>query len=134
MVVSGLPEKNEGDVDEHKRWDEAQVENLLQSLCQMNMDAITGLHRIGKVDSAKPRLLKFICRDNESKRILLRKGKDLRRISEYKHVFVNPDLTPIQQEEAKRLRQDFRTRRERGEDVVISNGRIIPRNGTQNFH
>ena len=136
LIVSGLLEKEEGDVLERKRWDEKQVEALFQSLCQMNKDAISSVHRIGKVNLVKstPRLLKVVCRDNESKRALLRKARDLRNTANFKQVYVNPDLTPVQQEQSKRLRRELRMRRDRGEDVVISNGRVIQRNGTQNFH
>jgi len=39
---------------------------------------------------------------------------------------VQPDLTRLQQERAKALRLELKSRREKGEEVVIRNNKIVP--------
>jgi hypothetical protein len=133
LIVSGIVEKEDGTVVERKQHDKAKVETLLQNLCDFNSTVITSVNRIGKVNSSKPRLLKIVCGNIETKLSLLRKAKELRRISSFKGVYLNPDQTPMQQKESKRLREELRRRRALGEDVLIQRGKIVERQTIQNF-
>ena len=133
IIVSGIVEKEDGTVEERKQYDKAKVETLLQNLCDFNSTVVTSIHRIGKVNSSKPRLLKIICGNTVIKHSLLRKAKELRRIPSFERVYLNPDETPLQQRESKRLREELRRRRALGEDVLINRGRIVEKQATQNF-
>ena len=133
LVIAGLQEKEEGSVEERKKWDAERVDDLFRELNDFTCSVVSSVYRIGKINSSGPRLLKVVCRDVDSKRSLLRKSKDLRDSVTFKNVYVNPDLTPMQQKENKRLRQELRSRRELGEDVIIRQGRIVEKGLRQNF-
>lgn len=128
LIISGLPECTQGPVEERKRWDAQKVDALFKELTNLNCDAVDAVHRIGKTNSSSPRLMRVICRDTSTKLTLLRKAKDLRRLPEYRNVFVNPDYTPFQQREQRLLREELRLRKSSGENVFIHRGKIVTRN------
>lgn len=130
IVISGVPEKEDGNAEERKEWDEEKAEKLFDELAGLNSEDFMKTYRIGKTDSKKPRLLKVICRNDEIKRDLLTKAKDLRSMSGYEGVYVNPDQTPLQQRQSKALREEYKRRKELGEEVLLRRGKIISR---QNF-
>lgn len=123
LILSGLPEKEVGTVEERKESDLLMVKMLFSVLDNSKKDAVSAVFRIGKMTSSKPRLLKVTCRDTESKRVLLSKSKDLRKKDQYKNVYINPDMTPLQQAQNRRLREELRARRNLGEDVTIRHAR-----------
>lgn len=135
LILSGIPEKDEGTAEERKRSDLLTVKRLFSTLDNSTKkDLISAVVRIGKITSSRPRLLKVICCDSETKRTLLSKSKDLRNFEQYKNVYINPDLTPLQQVKNNKLREELRNRRNLGEDVTIRNGRVVIKNSPQNFH
>lgn len=130
LIVSGIPEKENGSVEERRRWDEASIKALLHDLNNFASDAVVATHRIGKTDSRKPRLLKIVCRNVETKRTMLMHAKNLRSIDHYKGVYINPDMTPLEQNQNRTLREECKRRRAIGEDVLIKHGKVVSR---QNF-
>ena len=128
LIITGLPECTHGSVEERKRWDEQKIDALFKALTNLNCNAVDAVHRIGKMNSSLPRLMRVICRDTSTKLTLLRKAKDLRRLPEYRNVFVNPDFTPIQQKEQRLLREELKERRSSGENVIIHRGKVVTRN------
>lgn len=60
------------------------------------------------MNSSRPRILKVICVDAESKRSVLTKSNSLHNMVQYKHVYINPDLTSLQQAQNKQLREELR--------------------------
>ena len=133
LIVSGLQEMEEGSVEERKQWDLAKVQALFSHLEDKEEPSagVSNTFRIGRINSSKPRLLKVVCATAEFKRSLLLKAKSLRENTEYKHVYVNPDLTPSQQAQNKQLREELRRRRNLGEEVIIRHGAIVRK---PNFH
>lgn len=134
LILSGLPEKEDGTADERKQSDMSAVKTLFSALDNSKTNAVSAVFRIGKMTSSGPRLLKVICCDEESKRALLSKSKDLRNIIQYKEVYINPDLTPLQQAQNKKLREELRARRNLGEEVMIRHGKVVMKASAQNFH
>ena len=131
LMISGIPEKTEGSAAERKDFDNEQVEALFHNLDRdLGCDDILKSFRVGKSDS-KPRLLKVICLDSATKRKVLTKAKTLRTIASYKDVYVNPDLTPLQQKQNKDLREELKRRKNSAEDVVLRGGKVSLR---ENFH
>ena len=131
LIISGLQEEFSGTAEERKKRDLSKVQSLFRALDGVSGHVISSVRRLGKGNSQKPRLLKVVCRDIESKRALLRKSKNLRGIANYRNVYLNPDLTPNQQEENKRFIEELKARRDLGENVVIQNGKVVTK--TQNF-
>ena len=77
----------------------------------------------------RPRPLKLIFDSQILRNEYLRAAPNLRKGSlsgKYRGVFLKPDLTPREQESEKRLRSEFRRRREGGEKVIIKRGQIVP--------
>ena len=76
LIVSGLSELGDGTVDERKDHDWRQFTEVLD---EMEIDKYDRddfeVFRIGKPISGKPRLLKVICPDTNTKRDILRKGR-----------------------------------------------------------
>ena len=80
--------------------------------------------RLGKTKTAnkvRPILIKFT--DKTSKFSLLKKWKELKEIN----LWAQPDMTKKQKEDNQRLVGELKRRREEGENVVISKGKIIER-------
>ena len=139
LIISGLEEKD-GSVEERKEWDKSNTVKLLTHLGIIAEnagvsyeDVVTTSYRVGRHRPDGNRLLKVVCKDQAAKKDILGKAKELRSNSTYRNVYINPDLTPMQQEESKRLRTELRSRRDKGEDVIIRRGKIISRS-LQNFH
>lgn len=133
LVISGIPECVDGNALDRKKWDTEKVENLFRALDDLSSDQIAQIHRIGKVGSSRPRILRIVCNDAKARQSLLRKAKNLRAMPEYANVFINPDLTPSQQREQKRLREELKRRKNLGEDVIIRHGKVASRTVVQNF-
>ena len=90
---------------------------------------IENVHRIGKVVEGRNRLIRVILSSEDCKDRVLREARQLRNASEFKNVYVNPDLTLRQRQEGKRLREELKRRRELGEDVVLRHGSIASKSG-----
>ena len=86
--------------------------------------------RLGKIVHSRPRLLRFKCANMQEKITLLKGSKNLRNDGQFKKVFVNPDLTECQRKRDKSLREQLKSRRDRGEDVVIYRGEIVQKDST----
>ena len=67
------------------------------------------------------RPLRFKVKDLESKNIILRAGKYLRNSTDetIKNIFITPDLTKQQQDEAYKLRREKKQREDEGEENLL---------------
>ena len=100
---------------------------------QLGIDSnieISDLVRLGKknTDQTKVRPLRFKVKDLESKNIILRAGKYLRNSMDetIKNIFITPDLTKQQRDEAYKLRREKKQREDEGEENLrIVRGKII---------
>lgn len=124
LIISGVCESSDGSVEERRNADEKQMEMLLEDLCIDDVD-IVKFHRIGSVAEGRNRLLRVVCCDEDSKLKVLRHAKKLKGSSIFSNVFVNPDLTLWQRNEKKRMRDEFKRRKETGEKVMWRHGRIV---------
>ena len=129
LIISGLPEREDMNADERKQLDLSTVNSLFSALDGFTNDVVSGM-----INPSRPRLLKVICVDTESKRRILSKSKDLRNMQQYKNIYVNPDLTPLQQAQNKQLREELHRRRSQGENVMIRRGKVVQKTSDQNFH
>lgn len=133
LVISGVTELGSGTIDERKEHDLNELIKVLDEM-EINYDKDDfRVSRIGKPFKDKPRLLKVVCPDSQMKQDILRKSKMLRTSSSFKGVYVNQDLTPIQQCEFKRLRMKLKELRDKGEDVIIFRNKIVKRDNTKDF-
>ena len=57
----------------------------------------------------------------------------LRKSTAFSNVFINQDLTPMQQMESTMLRKELKERKGRGEDAVIHRKQVFLREDVQHF-
>jgi hypothetical protein len=84
-----------------------------------------------KEDEMKPRPLRVCIEDVSDRRRLLSRAKNLKS-SDHKLIYVAPDLTRVQQEEDRKLREKLKEIRLAGKKYVkISKGEIVQEEGGQ---
>ena len=133
LIISGIPESTEGTAEERKEADREKVKSILYKLSLEEGDIVARQNRIGRVNEGRNRLLKIVCHGEESKFAVLRRSKVLRDSAKFQNIYINADLTSMQRNERKRLRDEFKRRRALGEDVALHYGRIVSAND-RNFH
>ena len=133
-IIRGLPESPTGTVTEHGENDKSVFRDICGILNIKEMPEVE-LKRIGTIKADRHRLLKVTFRTKYIRDTVLERSKILRN-SKYKEVFINKDLTVIEQRERQVLLNELRRRRENNEDVIIKRGKVVLRNEShlpQNF-
>lgn len=133
LIVSGIAEHSSGDVEERREKDAKMISLLAQ---EMGVEVLEPeeVSRIGRVNPAKPRLLRFKCEDSDARRQMLRNSKNLRKSERFQGTYINPDLTKNQRIRSAELRKEVKKRRESGENVGIRRGQIVDLTENKNFH
>lgn len=126
LMIFGISESDEKSPDRRKQNDIKKIERLASELGVNNVkpENVVRLGRVGE----KPRPIKLIKLHNQTRENLLKLASRIRSIDEslgFKNVFIKPDLTPKQQLCDRLLRAELRSRREKGENVMIQNGKIV---------
>ena len=133
IIISGMKEKTEGSVEERKQHDIELVKDIMKEIGAEDASCKHVL-RIGRPQTDRPRLMKVICSDFDSKQKILQKARELRNNPLYNKVFINADLTPLQQRKQKALRDELKQRKQLGENVKIRYGKIVTLSeNTKNF-
>ena len=122
LVISGIDEKANGSVDEVKGHDEKFVKKIMIEIRHPDFS----LHYIRRIGKQQPNsLIRVTCPDRESKGAILRSSKKLKSQRQFRGVYINQDLSPLQQRELKQLRDELRRLQASGEDVRIRDGTIV---------
>ena len=134
-MISGIDELPSGSVEVRKTADATTIERIAETLDILNLhvnpEEVT---RIGKINANRPRLIRFKCKDDGKRSLLLSKARELKNNSLFSSVRVFPDRTLIQRQNAKALQDELALRKQSGEDVIIKNGRVVDRSLVeQNF-
>ena len=66
------------------------------------------------------------CKSKEYRDNILGFARKLRNSKDYKNVYINPDLTKMQREQSRKIRDELKSRRDKGESVIIRKGQIVP--------
>jgi len=108
VVISGLPEHDEGDIDSNKLADR----KAFTSLCEQYLDVKPALSnkgcvRLGKHEQSRttPRKLLVHLDSETSASDLLRASRSLRRYTECANIYINQDLSPAESKIAYEQRQ-----------------------------
>jgi len=134
LIFSGIPEQTSGSVENRKEMDLSQIEEILKELVpDVGDDDLLEVHRIGRAESGKCRILKVRFRDEDDRINVLRNAKRLRDMPDRKGVYINPDLTVLQRKERKVLTEEMKRRKNAGEDVIILRGKVVSKSNVQNF-
>lgn len=107
------------------------MDEVLRELhCEARMPNVMRLGKITEEDmktpSTRPRPLKVVLTIELSKNDILEKAKDLRK-TKHKNLFIVQDLTPNERAQRKVLVAERDQRIKDGEDLIIVNGKILPR-------
>ena len=122
IIVYNLLESNAELVDDRKRHDAMEVRCMLAGM-QLSEIEVKVTVRLGKKNGDKPRPLLVTL--SSLRDPVLRRARMVRRYKDWQRVFIDPDRTPKEQEDFKKLRDEFKRRKESGENVVMREGKIL---------
>lgn len=134
IVVRGLPENTSGNLVENHMEDKKNFQEIC-SILNVPEPTTYELKRVGTIAAKRPRLLKVKFDRKTDRDEILSRSKMLR-TSKFKDIYVNRDLTVLQQKERQALIRELKQRREQNEDVVIRHDKVILRKDAyipQNF-
>ena len=128
VIVHNLAESTESDALIRKEKDIEEASKLFTDyLCVKAV--LTKVNRIGKQGS-KPRLLKVSVDTLNNKVSILRNKMNLRKDDNPNHIkaiYITADLTPMEQQKNKLLREHLKQTNKDGNRYVIKNGAIVQR-------
>ncbi len=127
VVISGLPQNN-------ATADDVRVRSLITDELHLHELPHFTCKRVGK-QTSRPQLLVVSFDDVRFRDRIITNAKNLRSSSSdaiKQHVYISPDLTELERKEQFVLRQELRTRKAAGDDVVILSGKVVPR--ASSFH
>ena len=125
VVIHNLPESEPSEVESREQKDLSKFEETIKDAMHLRVQA-TKCFRVGRLSEDRPRLLIVTLSDYETKMELLRSSSQLRNTPEWQHLYINPDLTPAEREENRKLRQELASRRAAGEEnISIRKGKIV---------
>lgn len=126
LMIFGLKESEVQSLDRRKQEDLKQIE-ILATEIGVSFAPPQNCIRLGKPgDKARP--IKLIGLSSHTRESFLSYAPKINKLDEvhgFRKVFIKPDLSPKQQLCERLLRNELRSRREKGENVVIRNGKII---------
>ena len=125
VVVHNLPEQEGSSLAERMENDQLLFKEVIKEGLNLIIRP-TKAFRVGKRIGDRPRLLIVTLESTDVKAELLRMASQLRHLSKWKRIYVTPDLTKKDRDDAKRLRDELATRKQAGEEnLVIRRGRIV---------
>lgn len=137
IIIYGVPEPDGHLCREEKDLVElSKVEEISAKILRQKIN-ITRAFRVGKPREGKHKPLVVELGEEREKWNILKAAPKLRSAGEeYKSIYLAPDLTLNEQKKRRALTGELQERKARGEDVVISKGRIEPRKSqnTQSKH
>lgn len=127
IIFFGVQESASGEPATRKRDDETKIRAMIDRLPNKSLEIRT-LYRLGKKEDTKTRPLKVVMNNQAMRDEILQKfRKGELDLSAYDEgvVQLSRDRTKTEREEYRKLRNELRERKERGEnDLVIRNGQI----------
>lgn len=152
IVMRGIKEYTSDNwcIEDSKKHDMEMGSEILRTGLKLDASRhIEEVHRIGKYEVGKIRLLRVKVKSYEGKGEILKRAKTLKENDSFKGVYINPDLTKKQQKDGQTLRAKLIEIKKDHSDAKIKYGKIIkslsgnrydvlftinevPKNGAQN--
>ena len=132
LIVFGLTERSSGTLLERNEHDLLKLQEVLEEM-KMPHIQVKNAQRIGKPRKDGKRLLKLQLTCPSDRQEILQHARKLKH-TEHSEIYINPDLTPRQQQNSRILRKELKERRAAGEQVSIFRGRIVSSEEMKNFH
>lgn len=121
LIIYGLPESLNNDVNDRKQDDETRCKELLGSVVDNNLFSFASCHRLGKVNAGGVRPIKLCFESRDVVNRILRMYRPLN------NVYMNRDLTARQRDINYRIRQEYQRRVKDGEtDIKLKYRNGIP--------
>jgi hypothetical protein len=112
-------------VKSDEKNDTIKVEEILQILMPGEKVKFDGLKRIGKKEEGKQQPILITVTDKKQFMTFLRTMNKLRNEDTCRHVYIEKDLTKLEQKEQYDLRCELKERRRNGEQCIINKNRIV---------
>lgn len=126
IIVYNLKESENSEATERYKWDVAQCKRIFQQeLSQENLK-IENLIRLGQKNEARNRPLLVKLENEEEKKEILKKAKQLRQTEDFSSVYLARDMTRDEREREKKLREELHQRRlNESKELIIKRGKIV---------
>jgi len=119
LVIFGIEETDDENLTKNK------INEIITEV-GMNVEKVKYFGRVGRrVAGAKPRVVRIVCEDSETKRSILKGANKLKGIEGFQRIYLSLDLTKEQQANDKKLRDKLKEIRVQHKEAKISNGEII---------
>ena len=126
LIVYNLEEQTVQSVAERSKLDSEKLAHLFQSEFHIGDVEVTKCIRLGKLSQTRVRPVLITVPSVNARNAILRNASSLRKSENFKNVYISPDMTVKECEEAKQLRAELQRRRSQGErNLVIRRGKII---------
>ena len=131
VVVHNLPKRDGERQQEKTKKDSELFADIVKEHLQMIVN-VNRSFRVGNAEGDKPRPLVVTLDSEEVKWELLHQAPQLGQAPMRPRIFINPDLSPCERAEGKRLRNELNRQRENGEmNLTIQRGRIVEVSGNK---
>jgi hypothetical protein len=129
IVIFNVEESQGADQEAQKRSDCNEIKHILDTVIPgLATDKVEKVMRLGKKpdskNNSKPRPIKVVLKDQETRNSVLRKAWRLKDHNSLKKVGIAADKTVKERNEEKACREEYRTRKAQ-EDVVIFKGKVV---------
>ena len=127
LVLWNVPESIKENSEEKRQEDTRKVEEIFKNIVEIDQGEVENPVRIGKVGDL-PRLLRVSLKSEDKKNAILRNARKLNqgKRDQKSRIYINPDLTPLERQKEKELRDQLKARRDGGEEgIAIRFGKII---------
>ena len=127
LIIVNLPESKMTTVEDRKKDDIKQLMDLVKEQNpELESETLEEPVRLGKVGGTRPRLLRVKVKSQEVKTEFLKVRLNAEGVSQDKRVYINPDYTPAERENNKKMREELKNRIKNGEkDIGIRGGKIV---------
>ena len=128
IAVYGIAESEEQDEKKKCEEDQTKVKEMIVQIGVEVIGDVVVQYRAGRPregEEAKPRPVIVSFEDNESRARIMRNARNLSRKDGWKRVFVAPDLTFEQREEARRQEKELREEAQKKTDDAKNEGRAV---------
>ena len=125
VVVFGLAESEEEEAEARKMHDQRKILELVKEITVEVKGDLEVKFRAGKkTEDGRPRPMIVKVNDEETRQKILTNARKLARKEEWKRVFVSPDLTWQQREEAREVERKLRAEAEKKTEEAKNEGRV----------
>lgn len=138
LIIVNLSESKKANEKERVESDTRAIKHILAQIVDLDDDEKIDPIRLGNPPKKgeKPRLVKISVKSEDKKQEIIRKARSLNDCKPFeKRVYFNPDFTPKQREDYRRLKEEVKQRTEAGErNLVIRGYKIVQKKPSLQNH